>query len=539
MIQVAIEHRSTYEFDRPVRLLPHVVRLRPAPHCRTPVLSYSLTIEPSGGGRSGAPPAHFTNWQQDPFGNHLARLVFPDPVERLDITVDLVADMTVINPFDFFLDESAERFPFAYDPALARDLAPYRQIGESGPLLDDRVAAAKAIPPPAGIAVIDFLVELNRSVQGQVDYAIRMEPGVQTPEDTLTKRIGSCRDSAWLLVQLLRRVGLAARFVSGYLVQLTADTAPLDGPAGPSQDFTDLHAWAEVYVPGAGWIGLDPTSGLLAGEGHLPLAATPDPSSAAPIEGATEVAEVTFSFSNSVRRVFEDPRVTLPYTEPQWAAIDALGRAVDADLETGDVRLTLGGEPTFVSVDDVTADEWNTAADGPTKYGLALDVARRLIGRFGTTTPGVAGALVHHGQGKWYPGERLPRWNIAVYWRVDGEPLWADPSLLAAPAAPVREDDDEPDREVGPPAGDAPSDDDARALVLAVAAALGIPADCCVPAYEDPAHRLWKEAALPPDLPRDAPARRAIVARLDAATGAPAGWVVPVHRHPGQGWATT
>ena len=428
MIQVAIEHRTSYEFERPVQLLPHVVRLRPAPHCRTPVLAYSLCVEPGG---------HFVNWQQDPFGNYLARFVFPDPVDLLDIRVDLVADMTVINPFDFFLDEDARTFPFAYDAALARDLAPYRLIDTSGPLLDDRVAAARARPPRDGIGVIDFLVELNRSVQQAVDYTIRLEPGVQTPEETLQKGVGSCRDSAWLLVQLLRRIGLAARFVSGYLVQLTADTAPLDGPAGPSHDFTDLHAWAEVYVPGAGWIGLDPTSGLLAGEGHIPLACTPAPASAAPIEGATEATEVTFSHSNTVRRVFEDPRVTLPYTEEQWTAIDALGRAVDGDLEAGDVRLTMGGEPTFVSVDDMAGDEWNTAPVGPNKYGLALDLTRRLVDRFVVTVPGVAGAILHHGQGKWYPGEPLPRWNIAVFWRTDGVPLWTDPALLADPAPPI------------------------------------------------------------------------------------------------------
>jgi uncharacterized protein (DUF2126 family)/transglutaminase-like putative cysteine protease len=531
MIQVAIEHHSSYEFDRAVRLLPHVVRLRPAPHCRTPVLAYSLTVEPDG---------YFINWQQDPFGNHLARLVFPEPVDRLDITVDLVADMTVINPFDFFLDEDARTFPFAYDAALARDLAPYRQIGESGPLLDEQVAGAEALLPRDGLALIDFLVELNRAVQREVEYTIRLEVGVQTPEETLQKRIGSCRDSAWLLVALLRRLGLAARFVSGYLVQLTADTVPLDGPAGPARDFTDLHAWAEVYVPGAGWIGLDPTSGLFAGEGHLPLACTPDPRSAAPIEGATEPAEVTFSFSNAVRRVFEDPRVTLPYTDQQWEAIDALGREVDADLLEGDVRLTLGGEPTFVSVDDMAGDEWNTAAVGPTKYGLALDVTRRLVDRFAATVPGIAGSILHYGQGKWYPGEPLPRWNIAVYWRADGVPLWTDPSLLVEPSPPAVVDDEEDGEQPEPQQrGDRAGDNGARDLALAVAARLGVPVDCCVPAYEDPAHELWTEASLPPDLPSDAKARKVLAERLDNAKGSPAGWVVPVHHLPGSGWGTT
>ena len=536
MIQVAIEHRSTYEFDRRLRLAPHVVRLRPAPHCRTPVLAYSLKVEPGN---------HFINWHQDPFGNFLARLVFPEPVDGLDITVDLVADMTVINPFDFFLDEDASTYPFVYDGALARDLAPYRQSGGSGPLLDDRVAAAGALPGPDGIGVIDFLVELNRSVRQAVEYTIRLEPGVQTPEETLQKGVGSCRDSAWLLVALLRRLGLAARFVSGYLVQLRADAPPLDGPAGPAADFTDLHAWAEAYVPGAGWIGLDPTSGLLAGEGHLPLACTPDPATAAPIEGNTEVADVTFTYSNVVRRVLEDPRVTLPYTDEQWAAVDALGRAVDDDLAAGDVRLTMGGEPTFVSVDDMAGDEWNTAPVGPTKYGLALDLTHRLVNRFSAAVPGLAGAILHHGQGKWYPGEPLPRWNIAVFWRTDGVPLWMDGSLLADPAPPVVAEDDEDDDEQPPrpERGDQPGDHGARDLARAIADRLGIPAEYCVPAYEDPAHELWVEASLPPDLPADATSRKAITERLDAARGAPAGWVVPLHHLPTGGrpggWATT
>jgi uncharacterized protein (DUF2126 family)/transglutaminase-like putative cysteine protease len=518
-IHVALEHRTLYRFDRWTRLGPHVVRLRPAPNCRTPILAYSLRVEPEG---------HFINWQQDPFGNHLARLVFPDPARLLAITVDIVADMTVINPFDFFLDPTAERYPFSYDPALARDLAPYLTMAEPGRLLRQWLDEVKI--PADGEATVDFLVGVNQRVQQAVAYTTRFEPGVQTPDETLEKGLGSCRDSGWLLTQILRGLGLAARFVSGYLVQLKADEAPLDGPAGPTADFTDLHAWCEVYIPGAGWIGLDPTSGLLAGEGHIPLACTPDPSSAAAVTGVIEPGEVTFEYANVVRRVSEDPRVTFPYTEGQWAAIDALGRSVDAVLAAGDVRLTHGGEPTFVSVDGTEAPEWSTAADGDEKRTLARDLTRRLAERFSS------GGIVHHGQGKWYPGEPLPRWQMAVVWRADGVPLWTDPSLLAEPWAAGR--------------GEAV---DAQRLAGAIAAQLGVPADCCVPGYEDAMHRLWTEARLPggeappadvdPTDPRlaEADARRRLVADLDAAHGDPVGWAIPLHYtyQAGGGWATT
>ncbi len=518
-IHVALEHRTLYRFDRWARLAPHVVRLRPAPSCRTPILAYSLRVEPED---------HFVNWQQDPFGNHLARLVFPEPARLLSITVDIVADLTVINPFDFFLDPAAERYPFSYDAALARDLAPYLTVAKPGRLLAQWLAGVKV--PPQGEATVDFLVGVNQRVQQAVAYTTRFEPGVQTPEETLEKGLGSCRDSGWLLTQVLRGLGLAARFVSGYLVQLKADEAPLDGPAGPTADFTDLHAWCEVYIPGAGWIGLDPTSGLFAGEGHLPLACTPDPSSAAAVTGEMEPCEVTFEYANVVRRVREDPRVTFPYTETQWAAIDALGRSVDAALVAGDVRLTHGGEPTFVSVDGTEDPEWSTAADGVQKRSLARALTQRLAERFSS------GGIMHHGQGKWYPGEALPRWQMAVVWRADGVSLWTERSLLADPWV----------------AGQAVAGD-AQRLALALAGRLGVPADCCIPGYEDAMHRLWTEARLPaggapaadvdPADPRleESDVRRRLLADLDAARGDPVGWAMPLHYsyREGGGWATT
>jgi uncharacterized protein (DUF2126 family) len=519
-IHVALEHQTSYRFDRLVQVAPHVIRLCPAPQCRTPVLSYSLQIQPGG---------HFLNWQQDPFGNYLARVVFPEPARYLTITVDLIADLTVINPFDFFVEPEAERYPFHYEPATRRDLAPYLASEPPGPLLTEWLAGLGHLRTE-GVRINDFLVGVNQRCNGDVDYLTRMEVGVQSPEETLHLGRGSCRDSAWLLVSIMRQLGLAARFVSGYLVQLVADQVPLHGPAGPSADFTDLHAWAEVYVPGAGWIGLDPTSGLFASEGHLPLACTPEPSSAAPVTGALDECEVTFSFVNRVSRVHESPRVTLPYTDRQWAGIDALGTAVDADLAAGDVRLTHGGEPTFVSVSDMEAPEWNVVPDGAGKRELAWRLAGRLTDRF------APGGLLQVGQGKWYPGEPLPRWQIGILWRADGEPLWRATASLADPWEPGK-------------AGD----DDAQRLAQAIVTGLGIPPECCVPAYEDPLERLAAEALLPHGPPpdydvdptdpalADAQARARIIAELDADVGRPRGWVIPVHRthRDGGGWATT
>lgn len=521
-IKVALEHRTSYTFDRMVEVHPHVVRLRPAPHSRTPIEAYSLEVEPAD---------HFVNWQQDAFGNFLARLVFPNPTRQLTITVGLIADLKVINPFDFFIEEFAETFPFSYPKSLREDLDPYlRPVDDeeqgSGP--GELVRAWVVRHPVApGIRTIDFLVGLNQAVNGDVSYSVRMEPGVQTPGHTLQTGVGSCRDSAWLLVSILRQLGLAARFVSGYLVQLTSDVEALDGPSGPAADFTDLHAWTEVYVPGAGWIGLDPTSGLFAGEGHIPLAATPNPASAAPIEGATGVAETTFEFSNTVTRIHEDPRVTKPYSDNAWRAIVELGSLVDRRLADDDVRLTVGGEPTFVSIDNQVDPEWTTAADGPHKRDRATALTARLKSVW------APGGVVQYGQGKWYPGEPLPRWQIALHWRRDGKPLWNDGTLLAAPWG----------------APGAPMDGDrARQVLASIAAGLRLPESQVRPAYEDPLFRLWKAVRLPSgpavdpddDLEADGGESRAeLLARLQRPADAPAAWVLPLHRRDDDaGWAS-
>ena len=507
-IRVALRHHTRYLYDRPVTLSPHVLRLRPAAHSRTPILSYTLKVKPEN---------HFINWQQDPFGNFLARLVFLEKTRELDIDVELVAEMSVINPFDFFVEEYAENCPFTYDDGLLHELTPYLKVRDDGPLLQ---AFLKQVDRTEKRS-IDFLVEINQQVHRAVGYNIRMEPGVQSCEETLEKKTGSCRDSAWLLVQILRHVGLAARFVSGYLAQLAPDEKNLDGPSGPEKDFTDLHAWAEVFLPGAGWVGLDPTSGLFAGEGHIPLACTPDPASAAPVTGLTDSCEVTFEFDNTITRIHEDPRVTKPYSDDQWQMIDALGRKVDVLLQEGDVRLTMGGEPTFVSIDDMDGAEWTIAALGEDKRKRAGDLLRRLRRAF------APGGVLHFGQGKWYPGEPLPRWALGCMWRTDGVPLWREPELMA-----------DENRDYGH------GIDQARRFADALAERLGLSAAFVMPAYEDPFHAVWQEDNLPENLDplkadlKDPVERRRLAAILNRGLNTPSALVLPLAAD-GDGWASS
>lgn len=414
-IKVAVKHFTKYEYDRHISLGPQVIRLRPAPHSRTHIKSYSLTVRPEN---------HFINWQQDPFGNYLARIVFPDKVKFFEVDVEVIADMVVINPFDFFVEDYADRFPFQYEDGLKHQLSPYLVKNESGPLLMKLVSKAKSFVKD-GVKTVDYLVAINQMINQELKYNLRMEPGVQSCEGTLTLGSGSCRDFAWLMVEVFRNVGLASRFASGYLIQLKSDEKSLDGPSGPEEDFTDLHAWTEVFVPGAGWIGLDSTSGLFAGEGHIPLACTPNPQDAAAISGSAESAETILHFVNEVSRIEETPRVTKPYSEETWEKILAVGDKVDEDLAANDVRLTMGGEPTFVSLDNQNAPEWNTAADGEHKRQLSNVLFHKLKNEF------ASGALMQYGQGKWYPGEPLPRWKLACFWRKDGVALWHNDGLMA------------------------------------------------------------------------------------------------------------
>jgi uncharacterized protein (DUF2126 family)/transglutaminase-like putative cysteine protease len=499
-VLVSLHHVTRYLYDRPVALGPQMIRLRPAPHGRTRIPSYSLKVIPAD---------HHVNWQHDPHGNWVARYTFAQRTTEFTVTVDLHADLVAVNPFDFFVEPYAATYPFALPPDLAHELGGYLDLEPLGAQLRGFLGQV----PKGPVGTVQFLTDLNAQVQQGIRYVVRMEAGVQTPEETLEAGAGSCRDSSWLLVQALRHLGLPARFVSGYLIQLKPDVVPLDGPPGPSQDGADFHAWAEVFIPGAGWIGLDPTSGLLTGEGHIPLAATPHHRSAAPITGTVEPAEAKFFFEMSVARVSETPRVTRPFSDESWATLDALGEQVDTDLIAQDVRLTMGGEPTFVSIDDYQSPQWSVAALGAEKRVLADALVRRLRERFAPQ------GLMHYGLGKWYPGEAMPRWAFTLAWRRDGKPLWRNADLIA------REGETR-----------AVTADDAKRFAEAVATALGITPMHVQAAYEDPVHWMLEEGKLPVNVdvgdPKlfDASARARMMRVFERGLGAAAGYVLPLRR---------
>lgn len=503
-IRTSIFHQTTYHYRPKTSLGPQVVRLRPAPHCRSSIVGYSLDVQPGG---------HFINWQQDPYNNWLARVVFPEDVKTFQVTVDLVLDLSPINPFDFFLEPEAKELPFTYEEHLMKDLQPYLEILPKADLGPTFESIAKDLAPGKGVHTVDHLVKVNSTIHDRLDYTLRMEPGVQSPCETLKLNRGSCRDFAWLLVQLLRRQGFAARFVSGYSVQLTADIKAIDGPVGVLNDVVDLHAWVEAYLPGAGWIGMDATSGMLCTEGHIPLAASPSPGQSSPIEGSLTECEVEFEHNMKVSRIHEDPRVTKPYREGEWEAIERLGQSIDTRILDNDIRLTMGGEPTFVSTDDYEAEEWNEGAVGLHKLDRSVVLAKALRPKCGF------GSLLHSGQGKWYPGESLPRWAFSIYWRKDGQPIWVNDDLLADSHVDLGH-----------------TNEDALRFLEALTEHLQISEDTIHSAHEDPLYYIYKEGRLPPgvdafDNQLDNEEDRQRMRRVfENGLGNPVGYVLPIQK---------
>lgn len=513
-MRVRILHRTTYKYAEPASFGPHIIRLRPADHSRARVLAYNLSIDPE-------PPSH---WQQDAWGHRILRARFEglEPSKELSFAVETTVEVRPVNPFDFSVDGKFEQLPPEYPGRLARELSPFRTPIEMGPLTTEMADAN----PPKGY-VVDYLVGLNQAVSQRVGYIIRNEPGIRTPEETLSIGTGSCRDSAMLLVAILRHHGFAARFVSGYLVQLTDEGNIPDEAKGVAADVVDLHAWAEVYLPGAGWIGLDGTSGLLTGEGHIPLVGAADPALAGPIEGTASRAADEMDVVMRVERVGHEPRPRVPYTDPQWEALREAGRRVDASLKKSGLHLTMGGEPTWASRTHPKEPEWNTEALGASKWAQGVRLSSELQKRLGED-----GILLHR-FGKHYPGESLPRWAMHLLWRKDGEPLWRSREALDLAERP---DEGRPER--------SPPDEGAERFRRALAARLGLGATNWMPAYEDPWPFVVDEEHLPPDVDpmkfalKDPEGRRRLARALGRGLDEVVGHVLPVGRK-ADSWATS
>jgi uncharacterized protein (DUF2126 family)/transglutaminase-like putative cysteine protease len=496
-----LQHRSRYGYEKPATLGPHTIRLRPATHTKAKIETYGLHVDP---------PCKL-QWQQDPAGNHVARLTFDaTPVKALELLVEMAVDVRPVNPFDFFVDAACMTMPFAYPPELTQDLSPYLDTSDSEYAHGEGFDAFQRDLPVSG-KTIDVLVALNRAVHDRLRYVIREEPGVWTPEETLREGRGSCRDSAVLLVALFRSRGLAARFVSGYLIQLTDEGMIPDEPKGVSRDVVDLHAWAEVYLPGGGWVGFDGTSGLLCGEGHIPLACSARPLAAAPLDGTSDVVATDLSFEMKVGRLGHEPRPTAPFPEETWTELVASGDRVDLALNEHKIELTVGGEPTFTSRLHPEEPEWNEGALGPTKWRQGLALASALRERI------ARGAVILHGSGKQYPGESLPRWTLDVIYRRDGASLARN-------------------RPLGPPSS--PTLADARRVLEALSTRLGVDADLAQPGFEDPWPQLHEESMVAlgvdphkADL-KDSEARRRLARLLDRGLTTEVGFALPLEAAP-------
>lgn len=507
-MRLLIQHRSHYHYPRPAHLGSHTLRLRPTAHAKARIETYRLLIDCE----------HTLRWQQDPYGNHVAKVHFPaeTPTSSLDVLVELTVDVRPVNPFDFLLDDIAEETPFAYPASLKHELTPFLHLDDPAFFRGPRYRELSESLPRTG-TTIDLITELNAAVARTVRYVIREQTGVYTPEECLVAGQASCRDSAVLLTALMRERGLAARFVSGYLVQLTDEGMLPDQPKGVTRDVVDLHAWCEVYLPGAGWVGLDATSGLLAGEGHIPLCGASVPALAAPLEGTSDTPADEVSFSMLVGRLGHEARPTTPYPDEIWSLLQAAGDRADAALEGAGVRLTMGGEPTFNARDDAELPEWSSEALGPSKLAYGRRLAAALRERI---TPG---AVILHRPGKWYPGESLPRWALEIVGRRDQTPLWPPRAKLGRPASP----------------------DDAERFGRALMEALELDdASCLMAAYEDAFHLIKDESQLPVDVdPRaatleDSEERRRVARILSRGISEPAGWVLPLAPLANERWGS-
>lgn len=485
--RIAITHRIERTFSKTIKLSTHWLRLRPAPDTPARITAYSLEL---------APEPHFVNWLRDPFENHIVRLDLPEPLPYLHTAVEILAELVPKNPFDFLIEPYAVKHPFEYTTQLKKELAPYLAVGE--PSARTRVFFETL--ERKEVATIQRLSEvcaaLLEAFPSFAPSPISSTQGAPDLEALFARGTGSAWDLAWLFTLSLRQLGLAARFVCGYHVLLAEAEA--------QQDSVRLHAWTQVFIPGAGWIGIDPSTGLYTNETFIPLSSGADPARVQPIVGSREPCEETRIESVQVRRLEPaDPR--WPYTETQWNDICALGAHVQRDLEAHRVYLSTGMNLSFVATGSGSY-EWHTHALGPEKLRIADQLLSRLLQRT------AAGAIKHYAQGEWYAGEGLPRWRLIGLARGDGQPVWRNAELRSTGEANVLA---------------------AADFANALARALGVPPSCVSAAQEDPLHSVWRgqlpidRVPTPSELD-DPEQRRALAERFSQVSYEPVGYVLPL-----------
>ena len=500
--RVSITHRIEDRFERAVRVPTQWLRLRPAPQTQAHVSAYSLVVH--------AEP-FFLNWLRDPFENHLARLDLPEPITSLGFELEMIATLEPVNPFDFLMEPYAAEQPFDYPEQLHKELEPYLFVPpELGPRTRAFLDAVKAERKPS--ATVECLDALNQRVNTACKWQPTDAPGVSDLEQGLTRGVATSWDLAWLLTLSLRQLGLAARMVGGYRIYLAEDA--------DTQDFVGLHAWSEVYIPGSGWIGLDPTMGLFTSETYIPLAAAPDPKRVLPGVGLRS-AGAKHTETLQIRRL--TPRAdSWPYTDTQWSDIQALGYLVEQDLAAQALSVKLGASLSFVSGVHANEPEWNISALGPTKWHAAEGLLDRLQQRL------APGGVPQLGQGQWFAGDQLPRWQLSCYFRADGRPAWKNPQRLGWGK----------DSDYGL--------SQARDLAAFVARALGIASVHVLPAHEDALHDLARNGStgLQREQPsaaelRDPDQRRALADRLSRSERQPTGYVLPLRwDHQAERWTS-